>query len=122
MRNEKSRSGQNVTNTFPKIGSPRTVPNVRLSIATLRLSPSRKYCSFGTLHGQERLGRDVVELDVVHEARCRHDPRPRRRARRDPEDELAVARVLVRDDVARLGLGRVDGDDVARLRVARSCT
>ncbi len=48
MRNEKSRSGQNVTNTFPKIGSPRTVPNVRLSIATLRLSPRRKYCSFGT--------------------------------------------------------------------------
>ena len=103
-RNVISRSGQKTANTRAKIALPSTGPNTRLSIAAERLSPRRKYCSFGTVHRPERLRLDVVELHVVDEHRSvaalDHVAGPGG----DAQHEHAVVRVAVGDDHALVAL------------------
>ena len=115
-----SRSGQKTANTRAKIAFPSTGPKVRLSTAAERLSPSRKYCSFGTVTGRERLRRDVVELHLVDEdgavAAVDHVARPGG----DSQHEHAVVGVAIGNDRAVVGLGGVYGDDLAGIRIGQN--
>ena len=90
-----SRSGQKTAKTFANIVFPSTGPNVRLSIAAERLSPRRKYCSFGNLELGERLGRDVVELHLVDEDRAGTPDDHVARPGGDSQHEDAVVGILV---------------------------
>ena len=112
-----SRSGQKTTKTFAKIAFRSTGPNVRLSIAALRLSPRTKYCSFGTSTGGNGCVVDVVELDPRSRRHCRHGPRS------DPRGRAATRSARTRSLASRSGddgaVGSVSRHEWPRLAALR---
>ena len=81
------------------------------------MSPSRKYCSFGTVTGPNGSVVDVVELHVVDEHRARTPLDHVAGASGDTEEESPVVRVTIGDDLALVRDSGMHEDDVIRARV-----